>query len=70
MVNHRRAPHRGRPFSQEFLFVAELVLTVGAIVCFILMVVVLTTRGSGPQGRSNLPLAYHRSMAWLLGMQM
>lgn len=70
MINHRRAPHRGRPFSQELLFLVELILTVGAIVCFIFMVVVLTTRGSGSQGGGNLPLPYHRSMAWLLAMQM
>lgn len=70
MVNHRRAPHRGRPFSEEFLFLVELILTVGALVCFILMLVVLVSRGRGPQGSGDLPLAYHRSMAWLLGMQM
>ena len=70
MINHRRSPHRGRKFSHEFQFLTELILTVGAIVCFILMVIVLVARGGGSWGRADLPVAYHRSMAWLLGMQM
>lgn len=61
MVNRRRAPHRGRLFPHEFQFLAELILTVGAVVCFILMVVVLLSRGGA---------VYDRSMAALLGMQM
>ncbi|MBE3042820.1 hypothetical protein IMZ48_09660 [Candidatus Bathyarchaeota archaeon] len=64
MANHRRAPHTGRPFPQQLHFLAELILTAGALVCFVFMVVILTGRGGA------LPLAYHQSLAWLLGMQM
>lgn len=71
MINRRRSPHRGRSFPLEMQFLAELILTVGAVVCLILMAVVLNDRGSdsGWIGGGYFPFAYHQSMAWLLGIQ-
>lgn len=68
MINQRRSRHRGRPFPLEMQFLTELILTVGAVVCLILMVVVLYDRGWA--GRGYFPRPYHQSMGWLLGIQM
>lgn len=72
MINRHRSPHRGRALPLEMQFLTEMILTVGGVVCLILMAVVLHDRESdgGWVGGGYFPFAYHQSMAWLLGIQM
>ncbi|SPO06170.1 uncharacterized protein DNG_08859 [Cephalotrichum gorgonifer] len=72
IVDHRRSAYRGRPFSQELQLAVESVLTAGAVVCFVLMVVILCRQGNYESwdGGRGMSLAYTQSLGWLLGMQM
>lgn len=75
MIDHRRAPRRGRPspkhIPQRTQCAVEFVLAVGAVVCFIFMVVILYNRGDDVMGDGGaVPLNYNQSLGWFLGMLM